>query len=295
MDVIDSMRVFAAVAAEGSFTRGSERAGVSVQTASKTVRALETRLGVQLFDRNTRSVSLNATGQAYLERCTDLLAEFDELESTVQRQHQTLRGRIRITAPTTFGEKYLVPALCTFIEENPDIKIDISLSDRKVALVEEGYDMALRIGQPSDSTLVARRLAPMRVVVCVSPAYIQREGEPPTPESLAERRCVIDSNFRSERVWPFSRGEETVRVAVDGPMTANTPEATRRFALAGLGVAMCPMYVVGDDIVAGRLKVLFAEQEAYHFGVYALYPHRRHLSARVRELVDHLAAAFRQL
>lgn len=295
MNVIDAMRTFSAVAAEGSFTRGSERAGVSIQTASKTVKALEERLGAQLFDRNTRSVSLNATGRAYLERCDSLLAEFDELESSVQSEHRDLKGPIRMSAPTTFGERYLVEALCSFLDANPKISVDLSLNNRRVALIEEGFDLALRIGEPGDSSLVARRLAPMRVVVCAAPEYLAAHGTPAKPEDLSEHRCVIDNNFGSERQWPFLRDGQPLRVPVDGPLTANSPAATRRFALAGLGLAMCPMYVVGPDVVAGRLQVLFEEFEAYEFGVYALYPHRRHLTTRVRALVDHLAATFRQL
>ena len=295
MDVLEAMRVFSAVAAEGSFTRGSERAGVSVQTASKTVKALEARLGLPLFDRNTRSVSLNDTGRAYLERCDDLLAEFDELESAVQRQHRKLSGRIRVTAPTSFGERHLAPALCDFINQHPHIDIDLSLSNRRVAIVEEGFDLALRIGDPRDSALIARRLAPMRVVVCASEAYLAREGVPAEPEDLASRRCVVDSNFRYGRNWPFQRGGKPFRVAVQGPMTTNSPAVTRRFALAGSGIALCPLYVVGPDISSGKLRLLFENNEADSFGVYALYPHRRQLSTRVRELVDFLATAFQHL
>lgn len=295
MDVVQAMRVFTAVAAEGSFTRGAERLGVSVQAASKQLKALENRLGVLLFDRNTRSVTLNETGRAYLERCSSLLDELDELESTVQSQHATLRGRIRMTAPTAFGARYLVPALCRFMEQHPDISVDLNLSDRRVALVEEGYDLGLRIGELTDSALVARKLAPMPVVVCASPDYLAKRGVPTTPEDLAGHRCVIDSNFRNERQWLFLVDGERRRVAVDGPLTANAPEASRQYALAGLGVARCPMYVVNEDIVGGRLRVLLAEYEAFRFGVYAMYPHRQHLSARVRTLVDHLAAEYRQL
>lgn len=293
MDVFQSMRVFAAVAAEGSFTRGAQRVGLSIQSVSKIVKALENRLGVLLLDRNTRSVTLNETGKAYLERCLALLEELDEIESTVQQQNATLRGRIRMTAPTAFGARYLVPQLCEFMRTHPEINVDLSLADRRVSLVDEGYDLALRIGQLADSTLVARKLAPMRVVVCAAPAYLDEAGEPARPQELQGRNCVIDSNFRNERQWLFRVDGRELRVPVDGSMTANSPEAARRFALAGLGIARCPHYVVNEDVVADRLRILFPEHEAFQFGVYAVYPHRQHLSARVRMLVDHLAAAFR--
>ena len=295
MDQIDTMRTFAAVAAEGSFTRGAERMGIAVQTASKYVKALEQRLGAALFDRNTRSVKLNDTGRAYLEQCQDLLERFDEVETSVQRAHCTLRGRIRITAPTSFGERHLVPALGLFLAEHPEVSVDLTLTGRRVALVDEGFDLAVRIGKPADSTLIARALAPMRIVVCAAPEYLEHHGRPRGPRELDGHRCVVDANLGSDRHWPFRIDGEIVRVPVDGPLHVNTPEAARRFALGGLAIAMCPMYVVSQDLVAGRLQVLFAEHEAHEFAIHALYPHRRHLSARVRGLVDHLARQFRQL
>ncbi|MEM9301150.1 MAG: LysR family transcriptional regulator [Pseudomonadota bacterium] len=295
MDTLETMRTFAAVAAEGSFTRGADRLGIAVQTASKYVRQLEGRLGAPLFDRNTRSVKLNDTGRAYLERCLDLLDQFDELEASVQSEHHTLKGRIRVTAPTNFGERYLVPSIGRFLAEHPDVSVDLTLTGRRVGLVEEGFDLAVRIGQPQDSTLVARRLAPMRVVVCASPEYLDAHGRPQDPRELSEHRCAIDTNFRNDRQWLFRIGDETVRVPVDGPLQANSPAATRRMALTGLAIARCPHYVVSADVVAGRLEILFAENEAFEFGVHALYPHRRHLSTRVRGLVDHLAQEFRRM
>lgn len=295
MDTIEGMRVFAAVAAEGSFTRGARRSGLSIQTASKYVRLLEQRLKAQLFDRTTRSVTLNDTGRAYLERCLELLDQFDEVEAAVRAEHGVLAGRVRITAPTTFGERILVPTLAELLRLHPDLRIELDLTDRRVAIVEEGYDLAVRIGSLEDSALIARRLAPMRVVVCASEDYLERRGEPSHPNELGEHDCIIDTNFRAERQWPFLIGEDIVRVGVDGPFQANTPEAARQMALAGVGIAMSPMYAVNADVVSGRLRVLFADFEALEFGVYAIYPHRRHLSARVRAVVDHLAMRFRQL
>lgn len=294
MDRIDRMRVFAAVAREGSFTRGAAQLGMAVQTASKAVQQLEAQLKAQLFDRTTRSVTLTDTGQAYLERCLELVDQFDELDSAVRAEHGAPRGRIRLTAPTTFGERNLLPVLAEFLRSYPEIRIDLSLSDRKVALVDEGFDLGIRIGQLQDSTMIARKLAPMRVVVCASPGYLARVGTPATPRSLANHACVVDTNFANERHWPFLIAGEMQRIAVAGPFQANTPEATRQMALAGIGIAMCPMYVINQDLVAGRLLPLFEELEAYDFGVYAIYPHRRHLSTRVRSLVDHLASSFRR-
>jgi DNA-binding transcriptional LysR family regulator len=288
------MRVFVAVAREGSFTRAAEQLGIAVQTASKAVRQLEANLNAQLCDRTTRSVTLNDTGRAYFERCLELLDQFDELDSAVSAEHSAPQGRIRMTAPTTFGERNLLPVLASYLSDYPNIRIDLNLSDRKIALVDEGYDLAIRIGELKDSTMISRKLAPMRVVVCASPEYLQQHGVPATPQDLGNHACVIDTNFASENHWPFLVDNKLQRVTVAGPFQANTPEATRQMALAGVGIAMCPMYVISADLVAGRLQALFEKQEAYNFAVYALYPQRRHLSARVRSLVDHLAVSFRQ-
>ncbi|GAB4198584.1 MAG: LysR family transcriptional regulator [Wenzhouxiangellaceae bacterium] len=294
METIDRMRVFVAVAREGSFTRGAEQLNLSVQMASKAVRQLEERLKAQLFDRTTRSVTLNETGQAYFERCLDLLDQFDEVESVVRAEHGTLSGRIRITAPTSFAERYVVPELAEFLRRHPGIRIELSITDRKISLVDEGYDLAIRISQLSDSSMVARKLAPMRVIVVASPAYLSKHGTPAEPAELSQHTCIIDSNFKHERRWPFMINGAIERIAVDGPFQANTPEATRQMALAGIGIAHCAKFVITEDLAQGRLVPLFEQLEGYNAGVYALYPHRRHLSARVRALVDHLHNGFRR-
>ncbi|MFT4677199.1 MAG: DNA-binding transcriptional LysR family regulator [Candidatus Azotimanducaceae bacterium] len=292
MDRIDSMRVFQEVARHGSFTGAAEVLGKPVQTVSKAVRQLETQLKVLLFDRTTRSVALTDTGQAYLDQCQDLLDQFDELESSVHRAHDAPKGRIRMTAPTTFGEQNLLPILASFLSLYPDIRVELSLSNRKVSLIDEGIDLAIRIGRLNDSSLIARHLAPMRKVVCAAPEFLSRHGAPDNPLELNGYPCLIDTNFEDAHHWPFSIDAETVRVEVAGPFSANTPEATRQMAVAGLGIAMCPMYVIDQDLKNGALIALFETFEPPEMGVYALYPHRRHLSTRVRALVTHLEQVF---
>lgn len=288
MDRIDQMRVFLEVARSGSFTDAAALLGRPVQTVSKAVRQLETQLQALLFDRTTRSVALTDTGRAYLDQCQDLLDQFDELESSVHRDHGSPKGRIRMTAPTTFGEQNLLPTLASFLRAYPEIRVELTLSNRKSSLVDEGIDLAIRIAVLPDSTLVARRLAPMRKVVCASPDFLAEYGQPKSPEDLVNYKCLIDTNFDNAHAWLFVINNETVRVEISGPFSANTPEATRQMAVAGLGVGMCPMYVIDQDLEAGRLVPLFEEYEQPEMGVYALYPHRRHLSARVSALVSHL-------
>lgn len=295
MDTIECMRTFAAVAAERSFTVGARRLGMSAKLASKYVRQLEARLGAQLFNRTTRSVALTDVGRAYLDRCVSLLQDFEETEAAVQDQHATPAGRIRMTAPTAFGEQELTRALASFLREHPAIQIDLDLTNRHVSLVEEGYDLGIRISNLADSTMIARKLASMRVVLCASPDYLARAGRPEHPGDLANHACIIDTNYRDAPNWPFVIGGRTEMVRVDGPFSVNTPLATCEMATAGLGVALCANYVARHEVEAGRLEVLLADHEAHDFGVYAIYPHNRHLMARIRVLVDHLAQCFRDL
>ena len=289
MDTIEGMRVFAAVAAEQSFTRGARRLGITAKLASKYVRQLEERLACQLFNRTTRSVALTEVGQAYYDRCLPLLDQFDEVEDAVRDRHHTPAGLIRLTAPTGFGEQILTPALAGFLERYPDIRLDVTLTNATLSLVEEGLDLAIRVGSPGDSTMIARKLAPMRLVFCASPEYLARCGHPASPEDLANHACLVDSNFHNSNLWPYKEEGEVKRVRVDGPFCVNTPRAACDMAVAGLGISLSPHYAAAPRVADGKLQLLFEDRELDAFGLYALYPHNRHLSARVRALVDYLA------
>lgn len=295
MDSIEMMRTFVTVARTESFTKGAKELGLAVQTTSKYVKTLEDRLDVQLFDRTTRRVSLNETGKAYFERCVELLADFDDIESSVKSDHDSPRGRIKLSAPTAFGEMHLLPVLAKFQGIYPDISLDLDLSNRKVSLVDEGFDLAIRIGKLDDSNLIAKKLTNMRVSVCVAPSYLEKYGEPKRPEDLLHYNCLIDRNFRYGKNWPFLVDGREKKIAVTGNFKGNSPKSIRQMAVSGLGIGMCPMYVISQDVIAGRLKVLFQQNEAYDFGVFAIYPHRQHLSTRVRVLVDFFASQFRLL
>lgn len=294
MDKIELMRVFSVVARNGSFTKAANELNIAVQTVSKYVKALEDDLGVLLFNRTTRKVTLNDTGTAYLEKCVDLLDQIDELESAIKVTHSAPKGRIRISAPTSFGELHLVPAIRDFLVLYPDISVDIDLSNRRVSLVEEGVDMALRIGELPDSTMIARKLSAMRIVVCAAPEYLQHFGKPAHPEQLTNHNCFVDHNLRQGRSWRFLENKQVFKVDVKGNFEANSPGSMRRMVLSGLGIGLCPMYVIKDDIRCNTIVPLLEQYEAYQYGVYALYPHRKHLSHRVRVLVDFLAERFRQ-
>lgn len=293
MDTIACMRAFAGVAQEQSFTGAGRRLGMSTKQVSKYVGQLEERLEVQLFNRTTRNVSLTEVGAAYLDRCRSLLEQFDELEAAVREQHGALAGTVRVAAPTGFGSTRLVEALRPFMLAHPRVTIDLRLADHRVALVEEGFDLGIRIGVLRDSSLIARKLSTMPLICCASPEYLQRHGHPVHPRALATHSCLIDDNLRDSDNWHFRVDRQEVAVRVSGAFRANAPNAIATMAIAGLGVARCPLYQVDAALADGRLVRLFEGQEAVEFGLYAVYPPNRHLTARVRALIDHLAEAFR--
>lgn len=292
MDTIQGMRTFAAVAAQHSFTGGAKRVGISTKLASKYVGQLEERLGAQLFNRTTRSVTLTETGASYYDRCLPLLEQFDELEGLVQAKQTELAGRIRITAPTGFGSVQLVRMLRPFQAEHPKVSIEMHLSDQNVALIEDGFDLAVRFGTLKDSTLVARKLMNMRIVCCASPDYLARHGTPKDPAVLTTHNCLLQVSAGNSDNWEFKDGETINTVPVSGNFRANSPLAVANMAADGLGVGRIPLYTAQPFLDTGRLKLLFEKEEAKVVGLFAVYPPSRHLTARIRALIDHLAAQF---
>lgn len=292
MDTITGMRVFAAVAMHRSFTEGAKRAGISAKLASKYVGQLEERLDAQLFYRTTRTVNLTETGAAYLERCLPLLEQFDELEGLVQATQTELAGRIRITAPTGFGSSQLVHLLKPFQHAHPKVAIDLHLSDHTVSVVDEGYDLAIRFGVQKDSSLMARKLMDMRIICCASPDYLETHGTPKEPAALATHNCLLQNMSTTTDHWEFKGQTGRVNIPVTGNFRANSPLAIANMAADGLGIGRVPFYTAAPFLKEGRLKILFEAQESKVSALYAVYPPSRHLTARVRALIDHLAAQF---
>jgi DNA-binding transcriptional LysR family regulator len=294
MDTIDGMRAVVAVAQQQSFTKGAAQLNISTKLASKYVQQLEQRLETQIFHRTTRSVTLTDTGQAYLERCIPLLEQFDELEDVVQQRQSKIAGAIRIAAPTAFGSKELVDALLPFQQAHPDISIQLQLSDQRISLIEEGIDIAIRFGKLEDSSLIARRLLQMRMVVFASTDYLKKHGEPIHPNALATHNCLLQKASVDPDHWQFNIEGKLQAVPVSGSFHANAPRAIAQMAAGGLGIGMCPIYIVQPYLDSGELTVLFSEFETKAFSLYALYPPNRHLSARIRALIDHLASELNQ-
>ncbi|SEB05055.1 LysR family transcriptional regulator [Rubrimonas cliftonensis] len=297
MDSMDMMRAFLAVAREGSFTGGARRLGVSTKLVSKRVAALETRLGAQLFARTTRSVSLTDAGRDCSLRAAPLVEQFAELEDALRDRRTALSGEIRITAPTAFGSQRLPGALGAFMTAHPQVSVRLDLTNARIDLAAEGYDLAVRVGAPGDSTMIGRRLAATPLIVCAAPDYLARAGAPERPADLASHDCLIDQNFTDPAIWRFlparpaaDAAEIAVRVA--GRVHANAPAPLADFAIAGLGVARLPAYIVAEAVADGRLVALLPQHRATEIALFALYPTNRHLPTRVRALIDHLVAYF---
>lgn len=289
MDRLACDRMFAAVMESGSFTAAAERLGTTSGQASKLVSRLEGALGVRLLNRTTRAVAPTEAGQAYFDRLRPLLDEFDSLDAAVRDVTQTPRGRLRLSAPLTFGGLELAPRLNAFARLWPEIELDVSFSDRVVNLVDEGFDMAIRIGRPADSSMIVRKLSEVRIITVAAPDWLAQHGEPQTPQAVSDLPCIIDTNFRDPGRWPFRQNGKALAVPVHGRLRYSNAGACLSAAEAGLGLACVPSFVAADALRAGRLRQVLPAFEAEPYGVHALYPHSRHLAAKVRVLVDFLA------
>lgn len=289
---LDALQVFVRIAETGGFSAAARDLGLSKSAASKKLAALEDRLGARLFNRTTRRLSLTEAGADFLERAQRILAELEEAERVAGRLTDEPRGTLRVNAPMSFGVRHVAPALADFMTRYPDLTVTLDLDDRRVSLVDEGYDVAVRIADLPDSSLVARKLAPARRVVCASPAYWAGHGVPFHPRDLARHNCLIYAYLPAQNDWRFRGPGGPVSVRVAGNLKANNGDVLREAALAGLGVCLAPTFLVGDDLRSGRLLAALDAFADDSLAIYAVYPHRRHLSAKVRAFVDFLAGRF---
>ncbi|HYH17305.1 MAG TPA: LysR family transcriptional regulator [Azospirillum sp.] len=292
MDRLDDMLAFIKVVDTRSFTAAADKLNLSKSVVSRRISELENRLGARLLNRTTRKLSLTEVGQAFYERCTRILADLDEAERAVTDLHAAPRGRLKVNAPLSFGLLHLAPAVAAFMERYPDIEIDIDLNDRYVDLIDEGYDVAVRIGRLRDSSLIAKRLAPNRRAVCASPSYLERHGWPQTPEDLANHQCLLYTNVPLAEQWQFRVNGETRTVRVSGSLYANNGDILLSAAIAGRGIVVSPTFLCGPALSAGQLRCLLFDCTVSESAVYAVYPQNRHLSPKVRAFVDFLAARF---
>ena len=308
MDTLTRMRAFVAVAEAGGFSAAGRKIGRSKALLSKYVRELEDEVGALLLNRTTRQLSLTPAGEVYLARGGELIREVDGLADLVRDQATGAGGTVRLSAPRTFADSPLGEALVSFALARPDVRLDIDLSDRFVDLVEEGFDMAIRITAPTDSSLIAKRLAPMSLVTVASPALIERVGAPFEPADMARLPVIVDTNAREPhrlryrgRQSPgggFGAGGEigadvSVAIPEDAPLTANSPVMSLRAARAGIGFAVLPDFVAECALEDGSVVEVLRPYRWDAAVIQALYPHRRHVTTRVRALLDHLGEWFK--
>ena len=288
MDRFLEMKTFAAVVDAGSFVGAADALGHSKAAVSRYVNELESRLGVRLLHRTTRRLSLTPEGDVFLRRCRDLLADLDDAEAEITSKSDTARGLLRINVPVTFGVRCLAPIWGTFRDLYPEVRLDITLIDRLVDLVEEGYDLAIRIGKLSSSSLIARRLAATRLLVCASPDYLAAHGTPAHPRELADHAVIGYSYWSAGDEWTLEGPDGAVTVRTRAGIYTNNGDTCLAAALAGQGIILQPDFVVGEDIESGTLVELFPEYSAGELGVYAVYPSRRFLAPKLRVFIAFL-------
>jgi len=293
MDRFEAMRVFSQVVEQGGFSKAAEHLGLSATATSRHVAELEAHLQTRLLNRTTRRVSLTESGRAFYERCAQLLADLEEAEQEASRAAVVPRGTIKLTAPVNFGVRHLAPAIAEFLAEHGEVRFDVSLSDRIVDLVEEGFDLGIRVGTAGPEHLVARKLGETRVVPCASPEYLARRGAPQSPEDLQRHDCFTYEYVTPKNVWRFrdpAGGERAVRVA--GRLHSNNGDLLAEAAARGAGIVFEPAFIVGPEVRAGRLVPLLQDYVPAPAPIYAVYPSRKHLSAKVRRFVDFLLVRF---
>ena len=288
------LEAFIAVVEAGSFTAAAERLDIAKSAVSRRVNALEERLGVQLLRRTTRRLNLTETGKSFYEHSARIVADLDEAEAAVLQQHGELRGNLKVALPLSFGARHMYEPIAEFSRRHPRVSFDLDLNDRRIDLIAEGVDLAVRIGRLADSTLIARRLFEARTVVCASPAYLEQHGVPATPDDLAEHRCMVYANLPDPTKWVCT-DKEGVRHTVNVPvtLTASSGDFLCAAAREGLGLVLQPTFIAGESISRGELQPVLTAYEWPVTPAYAIYPPTRHLSYRVREFIDFLAEFFR--
>lgn len=294
MDRFLEMQTFNAVVDAGSFVKAANTLAMSKAAVSRYVLDMETRLGVRLLHRTTRRLSLTDEGQIFYASSKELLAELAEAEEEITARNDTASGLLRINAPFTFGVLHLAPLWGAFRVQHPKVKLEVTLADRLVDLVEEGFDVAIRIARLENSTLVSKRLATTRMVLCASPQYLKQHGAPTHPSELAGHAVISYSYLSTRDEWHFTGPQGPVSVKTNPCFHTNNGDTCRAAALASQGIILQPSFLVGDDVATGALLELMPQFRSLELGIYAVYPTRKHVSPKVRALIDFLTHHFSQ-
>jgi DNA-binding transcriptional LysR family regulator len=287
MDTLSGMKAFTKVVEEGSFTAAARALGMPKSTVSRHVAALEDHLGIRLLHRTTRSLRPTDVGQAYYDRASRIVSDVTEAEEAVTQMQRAPRGKLRVTAGVSFGAQYLGPLVAGYSKRYPEVEVEIVLTDRFVDLIDEGFDVAVRAGKLADSSLIARKLGTARMVICGSPAYLEKHGTPRSADDLKGQRCIRYGHNRQGSTWSLRSGV----VPLGTELTVNNGDLIKELALADMGLALLPVFIVGEEIGRGRLVQVLPDEVEQTGGVYVVYPHSRHLSAKVRAFVDHCVEA----
>ncbi|MDH5631575.1 MAG: LysR family transcriptional regulator [Gammaproteobacteria bacterium] len=289
MDRLAAIQVFLQVVDTGSFTAASVRMGLSRAAVSKYVSQLETHLAGRLLHRSTRHVSLTESGRLFYEQCHDIMQNLEEAEAAVSGLSQEPRGTLRISTPTNFASLHLVPLISRFMQANPELKVEMICSDRLVNLVDEGFDMAIRITYKPGGDLVYRRLAPCRHIIVASPDYLANHSVPETPDQLRHHACLLYT-LTADSKWPFFKDGQDCSVKVNGTFISDNPDALTMAAIAGLGITMLPTFMATEPILNGKLIPVLPGYQSLEVQIYAAYASRRHLPAKIRLFIDYLTA-----
>lgn len=290
MDRFADMQMLVSVVETGSISAAAERLNLVKSAVSRRLAELEARLGVSLIHRTTRRLNLTDSGRAYYDRCVAILSDLEEAESAVSQAHQALRGRLKVALPHAFGLLHLAPLVQDFMTQHPEVRFEIDFNDRQIDLMQEGFDLAIRIATLADSSLIARRLAPIRHAVCASPAYLARHGTPGVAADMARHVCLAYSNLSDPGLWPY-RGPDGLPGSVRVPvrLAASSGDFLLHAAIAGEGLILLPTFYLHEAVRSGRLVRVLANHSWPEVSAYAVYPPTRHLSTRVRAFIDFVA------
>ena len=293
MDRFENMDTFIRVVEAGSISGAADRLGVAKSAVSRRLKELEVHLGVELFHRTTRRMKLTDTGRAFYHQAVRILDDVLEAEIATSQAHATLKGSLKIALPSSFGLMHMGPVINDFLKEHPLVEFDLDFNDREVDLIQEGFDLAIRIANLPDSSMIARRFATVKTVICASPEYLEQMGTPSTPDDLIHHRCLVYSLLRDHEYWHLTdaRGNE-IRTRVRSYLKASTGEFLRDAAVEGKGIILGPTFISYKEIESGKLVPLLEEYKTQQINAYAIYPQTRHLSQRVRAFVDFLIKRF---
>ncbi|MFA5957104.1 LysR family transcriptional regulator [Hyphomicrobium sp.] len=292
MDKLDAMRALVKVVSSGSYAEAARRLGLTRSAVSKGVMELEQALGARLLDRTTRRVTPTEAGLAYYERCVSILSQIEETESQVSRLHDEPKGILKVNAPMSFGMLYLGKAISDFMIRFGELKVELVLTDRFIDPLEEGADITLRIGTFTDSSLIARRIAPARMILAASPEYIEKHGAPLSPADLIDHRCLSYGHSTSMQRWHLTDKGQPVSIAIGACLSSNNGDVLRDAAVQGIGIANLPTFIVGQDVSAGRLKLVLPDNRPADLSIHALYAPNRYLAAKTRVFIDFLVERF---